>query len=164
MNDGYQAAVGRLLAALAFIWLFQAIGCRARTAEDFIPDAELSKAAVASALDTWRDGGTEAKPVDAPDGKVRVECVDNTRAPSRPLEDYTILGETPATNARAFVVMLRFADSTETLKCRYLVVGIDPLWVFRQEDYDMLAHWDHVMPTEETAGSTALPDANEQDP
>lgn len=164
MNDGYQADGRRLLAALALVLLFQATGCRSRSAEDFIPDSELSKAAVASALDTWRDGGAEAKPVDVSDGQVRVEWVDNTRETGRALADYTILGETPATNARTFVVVLRFADSPEVVKCRYLVVGIDPLWVFRQEDYDMLAHWDHVMPTEETAASTALPDANEQDP
>jgi hypothetical protein len=32
------------------------------------------------------------------------------------------------------------------LKVRYIVLGIDPLFVFRQEDFDLLMHWDHHMP------------------
>jgi hypothetical protein len=26
-----------------------------------------------------------------------------------------------------------------------VVIGIDPLWVFRHEDYDLLLHWEHPM-------------------
>ena len=29
-----------------------------------------------------------------------------------------------------------------------MIVGIDPLWIFRHEDYDLLLHWEHQMPTE----------------
>lgn len=157
--------VGRSpLAALALLLTVPVVGCRSRRAEDFIPSASLSQAAVAAALDTWRSGGDKVPPIGIDENEVRVEWVDNVRAPGRKLAGYTILGETPATNARAFVVQLRLADPPEELKCRYLVVGIDPLWVFRQEDYDMLAHWDHVMPTEETADAPAPSEVTEQDP
>lgn len=149
------------LAALAVGLALPAAGCQARRAEDFIPSAESSRAALAAALDTWRNGGSRVEPIAAADRKLGVEWVDNVRAPGRKLADYAILGETPATNARAFVVTLHLTDPPEEVKCRYLVVGIDPLWVFRQEDYDMLAHWDHVMPTEETAEPADQVDANE---
>jgi hypothetical protein len=33
----------------------------------------------------------------------------------------------------------------EAQKVRYLVHGIDPLYVYRQEDFDLLNHWDHMM-------------------
>jgi hypothetical protein len=44
-----------------------------------------------------------------------------------------------------FTVKLTLEDPATELKARYVVVGIDPVWVFRQEDYDMLSHWDHPM-------------------
>ena len=47
---------------------------------------------------------------------------------------------------RAFAVRLSLENPPEVQVVRYLVVGNDPLWVFRQEDYEMISHWEHPMP------------------
>jgi hypothetical protein len=152
------------LAALVVCLVAATIGCRSRTAEDFIPSPEASRAAVQATLDAWREGRREIKPIVSNGDHVRIELTDNYRTPGRAISEFQILGETPATNARAFVVKLQLTNPTEEVKCRYLVVGIDPLWVFRQEDYDMLAHWDHVMPAEEDADVEEPQGEADQDP
>ena len=42
-----------------------------------------------------------------------------------------------------FVVKLRLEQPREEQTARFIVLGQDPLWVFREEDYEMAAHWDH---------------------
>lgn len=154
----------RTLAALLVCLVCAAGGCRSRSAEDFIPSELVAHAAVDAALTAWRDGRTEIEPLASADATVHVELVDNFRPQGRALSDFQILGETPAHNARAFVVQLRLTNPREVVKCRYFVVGIDPLWVFRQEDYDMLSHWDHVMTAEDDAPDSPAPAASDQAP
>ncbi|MDZ4781551.1 MAG: hypothetical protein SGJ19_14975 [Planctomycetia bacterium] len=129
-------------------------GCQPRGAADFVPNTDLARNAVEASLNAWSKGQAKVDPIRNAESSIGVELVDNFRAPGRELARFDILGETPATNARAFAVKLTLANPPEELKCRYLVVGIDPLWVFRQEDYDMLAHWDHAMPAESEKSAT----------
>ena len=46
---------------------------------------------------------------------------------------------------RVFTVKLTLVNPGEEVKARYVVMGLDPLWVIRNEDFEMLAHWDHPM-------------------
>jgi hypothetical protein len=71
------------------------------------------------------------------------------------LEDFEILGEVPGATARCFAVRLKLREPVGDEKVRYAVFGIDPLWVFRQEDLEMLSHWEHPMPPEEPVSSPA---------
>ena len=41
-----------------------------------------------------------------------------------------------------FVVKLSLDKPREEQTVRFIVLGQDPLWVFREEDYEMTAHWD----------------------
>jgi hypothetical protein len=50
-----------------------------------------------------------------------------------------------AAAGRCYVVGLKFDNPPAERRERFVVVGIDPLWVFRKEDYDKLAHWEHPM-------------------
>ena len=47
-----------------------------------------------------------------------------------------------------------WSDPEEVERIRFVVVGIDPLWVFRQADYDMIAHWEHKLPAAATTDET----------
>jgi hypothetical protein len=58
------------------------------------------------------------------------------------LIDYEMLGEVSGEGPRTFVVRLKLDNPVAKREVRYYLVGIDPLWVFRQEDYDALVHWD----------------------
>jgi hypothetical protein len=40
---------------------------------------------------------------------------------------------------------------------RYNVLGRDPIWVFRLEDYEMISHWEHPMIGEAEAPPESTP-------
>ncbi|HVW02959.1 MAG TPA: hypothetical protein VHB77_21545, partial [Planctomycetaceae bacterium] len=64
---------------------------------------------------------------------------------------YQILGEVPGDTPRCYAVRLKLTDPDAEERARFVVVGIDPLWVFRYEDFQLIAHWDHRMAEEEPA-------------
>lgn len=122
------------------------LGCgRADTSARFVPAEETARAAIAAGLDAWKTG-TPAGEV--PGTKPLVYVVDSYREPKEKLASYEILGEVPGDAPRCFAVDLRF-EPPRTEKVRYVVVGVDPLWVFRMEDYQLLSQWDHHMKDEE---------------
>jgi hypothetical protein len=75
------------------------------------------------------------------------------------LESFEIIGELPVEGGRRFEVQLTLSDPPGNQKAQYIVLGIDPLWVIRQEDYDMITHWDHPMPKQAAPSPGARSDA-----
>ena len=135
----------RLFVALASLALpFVSAGCgRARASLDrFVPKVEAAREAVAAALTAWRSGeppgriGTRSPPV---------QVVDTHRPAGQTLKDYEILGEAAGDGPRSFLVRLRLDNPDEERRVRYVVIGIDSLWVFHEDDFTMIAHWDHSM-------------------
>lgn len=121
------------------------LGCGDRSGS-YTPDLNLAEAAVRGALDAWKAG---LPPGELPDSKPVVHVTDGGRKAGQTLEGYELLGETRSESGRAFAVRLRLANPKEDVRTQYVVVGIDPVWVFRNEDYELLMHWDHHMPPEE---------------
>ena len=110
-----------------------------------------ARKAVAAVLDAWAEGRPAgASAATRPD----VYVVDKHRRPGQRLARYDILGELSHDKARDFAVRLRLENPDERPVVRFLVVGIDPLWVFREEDYAMITHWMHPMegPSDRTSG------------
>jgi hypothetical protein len=108
----------------------------------YIPSIGVAESAVKSAMDAWKRG----EPVGVIEGTTPpIQVVDSSRKPGQKLEDYEILGEVPGNAPRCFAVKIRLSSPDKEEKLRYIVVGLNPLWVFRQEDYDLLAHWEHPM-------------------
>ena len=64
---------------------------------------------------------------------------------TRPLAAYEILGQVPADAPCCFAVKLTLGNPAAEVCDRY-VVGIDPIWVIRYGDYEMLTHWSHPAP------------------
>ncbi len=124
-------------------------GC-ARKNEDFIPAPELAENALVQVLEAWKAGQPAGE---IPNTKPAVFATDTNRLATQTLRAYDVLGETPGSSGRTYVVVLKLENPTEEIKTTYIVVGIDPLWVFRREDYELLMHWDHYMP--ETAEPVA---------
>jgi hypothetical protein len=58
---------------------------------------------------------------------------------------FKILGQTEVKNARHFTVRLNLQGEESPELVKYHVVGRDPVWVFRLDDYNMLSHWEHDM-------------------
>lgn len=121
-------------------------GCqKARTNADFIPSPSQSQDALRAALESWK-AGQPSGPVAGTSPLVYV--TDSSRVSGQTLADYQILGEVPGNAPRCIAVRLKLSDPTEEKRERYVIVGIDPLWIFRHEDYDLLLHWEHQMPSE----------------
>ena len=117
-------------------------GCGTKT-PNYTPSLEIAEDAVRRGLDKWKTG--------EPAGELRgthplIHVTDGGRKLGQTLESYQILGEVRGVCGRTIAVTLQLNNPAEELKARYIVLGIDPLLVFRQEDFDLLMHWDHHMP------------------
>ena len=142
----------RSSSSLMVCWLVVATmptGCggTGRDSADLVPpDLAASNAALVVALDAWKaDRRTSGVLIGS---KPSIGVVDSTRT-DRPLLDYEILGPLMAIEkSRPFAVRLVLDSPRETVAARYLVLGRDPLWVFRQEDFERMLHWEHKMDPE----------------
>ncbi len=114
----------------------------------YVPQESVARAALTVALRAWEQGNVGRLSID---GQRRVELVDQHRRDGQTLNRFTILGEVSVEGGRWFEVELNLDRPAQTERVRYCVIGIDPLWVFRQADYEQLAHWDHPMPAGPTA-------------
>jgi hypothetical protein len=114
-------------------------GCADRRADRYVPAPDRARAALEAALQAWQGGSPPGK-VDHPGGGVFL--VDNCRPPGQRLRGYAVLGEAPGEGPRCFAVKLLLEGPDEEQQARFVVFGIDPLWVYRYEDYEMMIHWE----------------------
>ncbi|HET6575915.1 MAG TPA: hypothetical protein VFG68_20100 [Fimbriiglobus sp.] len=104
--------------------------------EDFTPPADNARKALEAALNHWKAGN--------PPGTVSgtspaVEVLDSKWKAGQKITGYEVLGEDAAgPGPRTFKVRLTLARGSP-VEVRYVVVGIDPLWVYRDEDYKKLS-------------------------
>lgn len=148
----------RSLPWLCFVTILLAdTGCtQQRTDAEFIPSEQDSQNALRTALDAWK-AGQAAGPV--PGTKPVIHVTDSSRIDGRKLESWKLLGPVPGNAPRCYAVSLQLAEPAEERRERYVIIGIDPLWVFRHEDYDLLLHWEHPMPkTPESATEDGSPE------
>lgn len=120
------------------------------TAVEFVPSEDVARSALDASLQAWVRGDT-GSPVSGTHPPV--EVADGLRTKGRTLAKYEILGPVPADAPRCFAVRLTLTNPDQQLTERYVVLGIDPVWVWRHDDYVMITHWDHTM----TADSAKKP-------
>jgi hypothetical protein len=107
-----------------------------------MPTWDEARQALTSALSAWRDAPS---PVPARLDTGSVQFIDKRRRPGQRLLGFEILAQTDIENARQFTVRLSLDGDESPQLVKYNVVGRDPIWVFRLEDYEMLAHYEHDM-------------------
>jgi hypothetical protein len=130
-----------LRAARAPWWALLLVGCGGcsdKTGDHLVPPAETARQALEAGLKAWQNGGRPERL----EGGPAVEVVDTLRRPGQKLKKFTVLGEVPGDGPRCFAVRLHLEAPAEEQRVRFVLVGIDPVWVFRYEDYEMLAHWE----------------------
>ncbi|MFM8723826.1 MAG: hypothetical protein ACKON9_01735 [Planctomycetaceae bacterium] len=132
---------GVVLLAVSGWWWTNGIAT-VRSDEQFIPEDFVCQVALRQAFDAWL-AGAAAGPVSGTVPLVHV--TDSSRVSQRPLLAYEILGRVPGNAPSCFAVRLQLDQPPEERRERFVVIGIDPLWVFRHEDYDLLLHWEHPM-------------------
>jgi hypothetical protein len=128
------AATAMTVAAIA--------GCGPRTPyERYVPSSSVAREALDEALSAWKRGDPVAT-LRLNSQDVAIEISDSQRRSGRRLDDYEIQGEVAAEGPRSFAVRLVLKEPKQEQLVRYYLVGIDPLWVFQQRDYDLIAHWE----------------------
>jgi hypothetical protein len=106
----------------------------------FTPSEESARNALEAALRSWQ--------LRNPPGKVagsnspEVMLVDTCRRPGQTVEHFTILGEAAGDGPRCFAVRVCLSNPDEEQHLRFVVFGVDPLWVYRCEDYEMMIRWE----------------------
>lgn len=103
--------------------------------QDFIPPSDKAKKALAAALDHWQAGNP---PGTVPGTSPKVEAVDSKWRSGQKLKSYEILDEESGSEPRFFKVRLTPASGAPQ-EVRYAVFGIDPLHVYREQDYNSLS-------------------------
>jgi hypothetical protein len=135
-----------LLSLIVLALMFQAGCARPSSGYDrYVPSVARAEEALEMVLAAWKRGEPAAAlKFDSP--AVTIQVADSTRRPGQRLLDYELLGEIAGEGPRTFAVRLKLDNPTEARDVRYYLVGIDPLWVFRQEDYDAVVHWQACVP------------------
>jgi hypothetical protein len=121
-------------------------GCQGRDPEAdtpaFVPSWDEARQALEASLSAWRERPASAPaPIETPG----VQFVDSSSKSSRRLVSFRILGQTEVKYARHFTVKLEFSEAESPELVKYHVVGRDPVWVFRLDDFEKFAHWEHDM-------------------
>ena len=122
----YLLGLGLLAVALS--------GCRGanRSEFDVLPGADKARGALEKALTAWKNG--------EPCGKIQadspaIQVVDKVWQAGGKLAAFEILKAEDKPGPRWFSVKLTLVGSAEPQEVAYAVLGIDPLWVFREEDF-----------------------------
>jgi hypothetical protein len=137
--------------ALVAVWC---AGCGGRGYDRYIPAAAAAREALEAGLASWQAGLPPSKITDR---SPAVEVVDPHRRPGQRLKRYEVVGEAGGDGPRCFTVRLTLDNPPEDKKVRYCVMGLDPLWVFRQDDYEMFSHWECAEPEKKPDGKAKGP-------
>lgn len=112
-------------------------GCsKGSRVEDFTPAADNARQALGTALTHWQAGNPPGR---VPGTKPPVEAVDSRWKAGQKLTGFEVIGEEPTAGngPRFFKVRLTPAKG-KPQEVRYAVIGIDPLWVYREDDLKQL--------------------------
>ncbi|HEV3438987.1 MAG TPA: hypothetical protein VG122_16595 [Gemmata sp.] len=125
---------GWVMPILAGCLLAVCAGCSSKSNDKFIPSETRAREALEAALTAWKDG---KKPGLIDGTPIPVQAVDSQwLAGKKKLTDYEIVAQEPGEGPPLFSVRLTIQGSSQPIIVRYYVVGKDPLWVYREEDYN----------------------------
>jgi len=106
-------------------------GC-GRGTERYIPPEQASRRALEAALTAWQNG---QPPGEVTSGPPAVRVVDSKWTAGQKISKFQILEEDAGQVPVAFSVRLTPKGAGKEQVVRYVVVGRDPLWVYREDDY-----------------------------
>jgi hypothetical protein len=91
-----------------------------------------------AALSAWKGGQAHGRVANSAPA---IEVLDSKWKAGQRLADYQIVKEEPAagTGPRWFTVRLTLQKAAAPQEVRYAVVGIDPLWVYSEDEYKKLS-------------------------
>src|SRR5437870_5175278 len=114
--------------------VFVVCGCGGsnRSELDILPSADQARAALEKVLTAWKDGQKIGK---VQGDSQSIEVVERVWQSGGKLAAFEIVRAEDKPGPRWFAVKLTLVGSSAPQEVRYAVLGLDPLWVFREEDY-----------------------------
>jgi hypothetical protein len=119
-------------AALYGVAMLVAAGCSGRSEKDFMLAEDRARPALEQALNAWQNGKS-AQITDASPGVV---VADSRWKNGAKLARYEILKSEQEGAYTWFTVKLTLLAPSAEKTVRYVVVGIDPLWVYSEEEFN----------------------------
>ena len=105
------------------------------------PQSDRARTALEASLNAWRDG---KKPGNIEGTDPPVQAIDNDWTNGRKLASFEILREEASESDKRFVVKLTYATPpAAAAESVYIVVGVSPIAVFREEDYNRTMNMDN---------------------
>jgi hypothetical protein len=98
----------------------------------YSPSTDTARGALEAALAAWKRGEPPGKIAGT---SIAVEVADSKRQAGQTLASYEIVGEVPGDGAKRFSVRLKLENPTQERETQYVIVGLDPIWVFGEADY-----------------------------
>ena len=122
----------RLVSAVFLTMTMLVIGCGASDRK-YIPSPTTARGALEAALNAWKSGATFGT---VKSFQVPVDTFDARWQAGKSLESFEVLCDVSSEGPKTFVVKMKLADDKEEQEVTYLVLGNNPLLVFRKEDYN----------------------------
>jgi hypothetical protein len=114
-------------------WLLVvAMGCTGPGTGQYVPSEAVSRRAIETALEAWKNGQAPGLVVGS---TPPVSVVDSRRKAKQQLERYEIVKEEKQDERTFYSVKLTLKNPRADETVRFVVVGKDPLWVYREEDF-----------------------------
>jgi hypothetical protein len=130
MNHSLRLTLARWAAAVAL--LSPAAGCGPSGGARFVPDAEVARASLQTALSAWRDG----KPCGPIAGDPPIQVADSEWQNGLQIASFQIGDEGPEIDGtKQFPVTLTLKKDGKSRDVRYMVHGRDPVWIYSEADY-----------------------------
>lgn len=126
----------RLVAWMLLTTCFAGCG-GGNTHAKYVPSPTAARDALQTALDTWKSGAG-LNPI--PTSTVVINVYDARWRDRIRLQSFEILEEVPNSEHPEFKVRMQLKDHPEET-ISYHVIGLDPLHVFRDEDYKQSQTW-----------------------
>lgn len=116
----------------ALVLLF-ILGCGPKGYQAYVPSEDLARKALEATLTAWQDG---QKPGKIESSTPPVQVIDSRWLKGDKLASFQILQEDPTKEGpKIFQVKLTMKTPPGEKTVRYYVVGRDPLWIYRDDDY-----------------------------
>jgi len=119
-----------------FAILLLLVSCGQPAVQQYVPAVSVARSAVQVALEAWKSGKLEAEAGSIPGG-AKLQVLDRDWRSGKKLSSFEIVRELPGapSGPRQFRAKLTYDGEKAPVETTYHVVGIDPLLVFRDEDY-----------------------------
>lgn len=123
--------------SFVLVFLTGIMGCGNDTAP--LPKADVARGSLEAGLTAWKEGRPASS---LTDGKPAIDFVDYQWKAGKKLSAFTIGADETAEGTHAIAVGLTI-DGQPEKQVQYMVLGLDPVHIFRDEDYARTLNMDN---------------------